>query len=137
MRIALAVVGLACCIIGSLAGCRGSSGACGNLLITALKSPDGIRTAVLFERDCGATTGFSTQLSVIPTAQQPKEGGNVFIADDNHGAAPTDAKGALPVQLRWTSATQLTVIYPATARVFKREPRVDGVTISYGPRALP
>ena len=129
MRIALIIF----CIVAGCSSSGGGGGACGNLTVRALKSPDGIRTAVLFARDCGATTDFSTQLSIVPTAQQPKEGGNVFIADANHGAAATDARGALPVQLRWTSATELAVSYPAAARVYKKETRVDGVTVSYAP----
>jgi len=34
---------------------------CGNDVLTDLPSPDGKYKVVVFQRDCGATTGFSTQ----------------------------------------------------------------------------
>lgn len=50
-------------------------------------SPDGQREAVMFQRDCGATTGYSTQISVLDHGETQVGGGNAFRADDNHGVA--------------------------------------------------
>lgn len=69
----------------SLAAC---DSACANRVLRELPSPDGSRRAVIFDRDCGATTGFSTQVSVVGADDVPAGTGNVFIADSNHGAAP-------------------------------------------------
>src|SRR5687767_10343542 len=39
---------------------------CGNDIQLTVVSPDRKLKAVVFERSCGATTGFSTQVSVLP-----------------------------------------------------------------------
>ena len=44
-------------------------------------------TAVLFDRHCGATTGFTTQVSVVESDKTPFGKGNVFIADGGTKAA--------------------------------------------------
>jgi hypothetical protein len=41
------------------------SGACGNQLYQEVLSPDNKYKAVVFQRDCGATTGFSTRVSIL------------------------------------------------------------------------
>src|SRR5882757_3734258 len=62
---------------------------CENSLLGEYVSPDGTRKIVVFERSCGATTGFSTQASLLKSDQAlPTTAGNLYIADDNHGAAP-------------------------------------------------
>ena len=38
---------------------------CGNEIIEEIKSPDNKYKLVIFQRDCGATTGFSTQISIL------------------------------------------------------------------------
>ena len=65
-----------------------SCGRCGNDEVVRVPSPDAKFEAVVFQRDCGATTGFSTQVSVVTKgASLPNEAGNVFIADTDHGKA--------------------------------------------------
>jgi hypothetical protein len=55
-------------------------------------SPDGKWDVVLMVRNAGATTNYSTQLSVVPAGGRVSREialcrpGNVFIADGNHGA---------------------------------------------------
>ena len=50
-----------------LAGC---SDACSNTPVIRLEAPDGLHTAILFQRDCGATSGFSTQASVLAAGEE-------------------------------------------------------------------
>lgn len=102
---------------------------CRNRIVRAYPSPDGKRTAILFERDCGATVGKSLQVSVLPPNEEPKKGGNAFVADDNHGQAPS-REGSY-VALRWLSASDLLIAYESRARVFKNQAEVDGVAIVY------
>ena len=53
---------------------------CGNEVFEEQLSPDGKLKAVIFQRDCGATTGFSTQISVLNSHKKLKnESGNVFV----------------------------------------------------------
>jgi hypothetical protein len=58
-----------------------SDGLCANVPTATLASPGGRLKGVSFSRNCGATTDFSQQLSVLPaSARLPKDAGNAFIA---------------------------------------------------------
>lgn len=105
---------------------------CANTLIQELESPDGEIRTVVFERDCGATTGFSTQISLLPkNAPVPKEGGNTFIADTDHGEAPAGPWGGPEVELEWTDNRALTIRHHPKARIFKATNNVIGVSVTY------
>lgn len=124
----LPVVCVAICIVFSLSGCR----LCGNTPISEVISPGGMAKAVVFVRSCGATTDFSTHVSVLPAGQKlSNEGGNVFVADSDHGRAPTGPKGQLDVRLRWTAENHLTILFPPGSRVFRSETRVGPLQIDY------
>ena len=52
---------------------------CGNYLHSESYSPNGELKAVTFQRDCGATTGFSTQISILNADDElENEMGNIF-----------------------------------------------------------
>lgn len=110
----------------------GCAGMCGNDVISEAASPGGKARAVVFERDCGATTDFSTQVSVLPSGKQlADEGGNVFTADTDHGGAPAGAKGGPEVRIRWEDSRHLVVKHHSKARVFRAEPRVGDIEVRY------
>ena len=77
---------------------------CGNKVLTDVASPDVHNHAVVFERDCGATTGFSTQVSILPAGRAISDGGNVLIVDDDHGRAPNGPGGGPSVEGRGARA---------------------------------
>jgi hypothetical protein len=86
----------------------------------------------VFGRDCGATTDFSTQVSMIEAgAPLSKSAGNLFIADTDHGKIAAGPGGGPAVQVRWLSEDRLEVAYPKGARVFKQEPVRGKVTVEY------
>jgi hypothetical protein len=92
---------------------------CGNQVVKTVGSPDGKLKVVVFERDCGATTGSSTQVSLLRSSDRlPNKGGNLFIADDDHGAAPNGPGGGPQVGVAWKANRQLLVKYDPRARVF-------------------
>ena len=96
-------------------------GMCGNEVLRTVLSPDGKIKAVLFERDCGATTGYSEQVSLLPAgAALPNEGGDTFVADGDHGAAP----GGPQVQVVWKGNARLLIKHHPKARVFHAKERV-------------
>ena len=96
-------------------------GMCGNRLVAEAISPSRAKKAVLFERSCGATTGFSSQVSVIPaSAELRNASGNAFVADGH----------PVGYELRWVDDSTLQII-GVNGRVFKRESRVSGVAITY------
>ncbi len=51
---------------------------CANTVIAESLSPDSEWKAVLFERSCGATTGYSTQVSLIRSRSDLENDGALF-----------------------------------------------------------
>lgn len=122
-----------CCLSLASAVLMGCS-LCGNSVIADIPSPKGNRHVVVFERDCGATAGFSTQVSVLsPDRTLGNQAGNVFSADDNHGAVHLTSGNVLPIQLSWISNDELVIRYPAGARVFLSKARIGEITITCQP----
>ena len=117
--------------IGGLILLGGCSDVCSNTTIAALDAPDGLHTAIMFQRDCGATTGFSTQVSVLDAGEATSDGGNAFRADDNHGGAAVGDWGGPWAEIRWLNSDHLLVRYAANSRIFEQEEEVAGVRISY------
>jgi hypothetical protein len=109
----------------------GCSDGCQNTELSSARSPDGRWRAVMFQRDCGATTGFSTQVSILPIGKKLKGAGNTFVADDDHGAAARSAWGGPWASLRWIASDQLEVSHDARAHVFKANPTVNSVQIVF------
>ena len=105
---------------------------CANRVISIFVSPDGRRQAVIFERDCGATTGFSTQVSVLPRWSRLRNvAGNILIADSDHGAAPEGPGGGPRVDVAWEGRTKLLISFHRRARVFRARHRMNGVSVRY------
>jgi hypothetical protein len=44
----------------------GSFGACKTIIHSSIPSPGGSKSIVVFEKECGATVGFNTQVSIAP-----------------------------------------------------------------------
>lgn len=105
----------------ALLGCSAAP-LCENVVRARLAAPDGKRDALVFTRACGATTGESVQLSVVPTGQAPEGTGNVLIADGVHASA---------VSARWQGPRVLSVRLPARARTFHTATLAEGVRIVY------
>ena len=108
----------------------GCSDACSNTAHKTVTSPDGTVRAVLFDRDCGATTGFTTQVSIADGDKTPSGKGNVFIADG--GSKPAKWGGPW-ADVSWVKPKHLLVRYDATARVFAQNKTVGDTEISYQP----
>jgi hypothetical protein len=108
------------------------SGLCENTPLAEVPSPGGTRKAVVFQRDCGATTGFSTQVSVLAAGEKLRDnGGNVFVADTDHGAAPSGPGGGPVVEPVWIAEDRLLIRHHRLARVFRSEARVGSVAVVY------
>lgn len=86
---------------------------------------------MLFSSDCGATTGFSVQVSILAPGRIPRGAGNTFVADGDPGAALPGRWGGPWAEMRWTGPRQLQIAYASGARVFERKGQVAGVTVSY------
>lgn len=59
-----------------------TEGMCDNTPIAEYPSPEGRHRVIVFERSCGATTGFSPQASLLDADEELDLGsGNLFISD--------------------------------------------------------
>lgn len=102
----------------ALAGCDIVD--CGDRVLNVARSPDGRHAAAIFRRDCGATTGFSTQVSLAPNESTPDGSGNLLILGDEPG-----------VSAQWLGRDRLLISYRRGARVFRQVSVRDGVRIVY------
>ena len=109
----------------------GCSDACSNTLVSSSTAPDGQHRAALFQRNCGATTGFSTQISLATSDEEQTGAGNAFRADDDHGAARVGAWGGPWAEVKWLAADHLLVRYAAKSRIFRQADQVNGVRLTY------
>ena len=77
--------------------------------------------AVVFGRSCGATTGVSTQVSILAAGEGlPNEGGNIC------------GVGGFPqVELRWAGINELVVAHHGGAKLFNAVQSFEGVNIRY------
>ncbi|MER2526460.1 MAG: hypothetical protein ABTR07_00880 [Candidatus Competibacter denitrificans] len=100
------------------------SNLCGNEIFQEIAAPKGRFKAVLFQRDCGATTGFSTQVSLIPVdAPLPNESGNVFVTNGH----PQDTQ----INLQWRTPENLLIRNGVSLKTVKQEAFYQGIRIDY------
>lgn len=106
--------------------------ACGNTIINSTSSPDENYKIVIFERNCGATTGFSTQVSIMPSNEElGSKGGNIFLADDNQGQAKINESGCIDLEAEWLTSSTVVIRYDSSAAVYKEEKKYKGIEIEY------
>jgi hypothetical protein len=87
---------------------------CGTQIFQEVYSPDNDYKAVVFQRDCGATTGFTTQISILKASKElPNNIGNIFAMDGH-----PDWTNA---QLHWDTNRSLSVSYSESYRVFTQK----------------
>ena len=94
---------------------------CANEVSQTVVSPSGKLKAVVFNRNCGATTGFNTQVSIQSASEPlPDEGGNILILG-----------GTVPLKIEWRSDSTLHLSGLGTATVFQQAYSVAGVSVNY------
>lgn len=88
-------------------------------------SPKGNAKAVLFEIDCGATTGSNRQISIVPS--------NTDLAGKNPKLPKSffGASGAPQVKMNWLTSDRLEIHYPEDATIFRMKNVSSGVIIEY------
>lgn len=97
---------------------------CENDLAAESESPDKQYKAVIFQRDCGATTGFSTQISILGTNEElGNESGNILTADGH----PDENN----FKISWVNLAVLLVKNTQGAKIFKKESSLEKVEIRY------
>ena len=75
---------------------------------------------VVFCRDCGATTGFNSQGSIIGAGEHlPDEAGTIFITDKDEAT------------VSWIEPDRVVVTFKGTGPDFKLEKQFQVITIDY------
>jgi len=93
---------------------------CGNDVYRGYPSPNGKLKAVVFERDCGATSPFSTQVSILGRDERLENvPGNAFVGSDAGSAPLTDHSTMEKFEVRWLDDDHMLIRYDA--RGFSRE----------------
>lgn len=94
---------------------------CGNDEVREVVSPDGKFKAVKFRRSCGATTGYSTHVSILPASRQiPNKAGNILVVEDE----PT-------IAIRWIDDRHLAISKGEAKTTFLQLPAFQGIQITY------
>jgi hypothetical protein len=92
---------------------------CGNDINQKIPSPNGENVAYIFERSCGATTGFSPQLSVLDNDEEfQNESGNTFRSNKEFS-------------VEWLNENNLKVIYDISSEINKMDKKVNGIMVQY------
>lgn len=109
-----------------------NQGMCENKIIQSIESPDSIRKVVVFERDCGATTDFSTQISIIKNGEHlENKSGNIFSADSDNGNAEIDENRLVYIKVLWLDSLTLLIEYDSKARIFNNKSDYKDISINY------
>ena len=104
---------------------------CENKVLQEELAPNKTQKAVVFQRQCGALGGTSTQVSVLPTSAQPFAGGNIFSADTNTDPSLETPEGSPAIAVKWVGEQELQIAHDARVRVFQSEKELGNVTITY------
>ena len=98
---------------------------CGTTIYDRAISPDGNNQAVVFEVDCGATTGFNRHVSIVSS------GTNLQERNPELPEGFLALRGAHEIKLNWLAVDRLEVHYPIDAETFRIESKSKGVAIEY------
>ena len=94
---------------------------CGNEIVKEVYSPGKKVKAIVFKRDCGATTGTSNHLSILNAdmALENQEG-NTFVVDEGE-----------IINIYWENERQLIVYYDSLARTFEMKGSLEDISVEY------
>ncbi|MGG3889738.1 DUF5412 family protein [Metabacillus fastidiosus] len=92
---------------------------CGNKIVQKVSSPNSEKVAYIFTRDCGATTGFSPQLSILDKDDKfQNKSGNTFRTNNDFS-------------IEWLDNKHLKVIYHKSSKIYEMDKKVNGVKVEY------
>lgn len=106
---------------------------CGNQIVSEQISPDRKFKCVVFVRDCGATTGFSTQVSIIRRNEKLRDDdtGNVLTIDDHYYGGKINKFGGADVKVEWVTSKRVLLRFDGEAEVGTNENKIKGIEIMY------
>lgn len=97
---------------------------CNDELKSTLTSPDRKLSAAIFKRNCGATTGYTTHVSLIKALEESemeisKASNTIAIVDNSNN-----------IDIKWRSNNELHVIYKDN-EFYKKISLIKGIKIRY------
>lgn len=107
---------------------------CGTKLAESKLSPNGKLKILVFSVNCGATSDFSTQISLVDSDYILKndDAGNIFSADSDHGKAKmNEGREIIELKTNWINNNSIEIEYPKNARIFKNDDERNDVEIIY------
>jgi hypothetical protein len=119
----IALAGLVFLAVYGLVGC------CSDRVLLRLPSPDGLVVVTLFDRDCGATADYSTNVSLgRPSDGRGNDAFFIFVA-----------KGRREVSIRWAGAKSLYVECDRCSRdtIFRQVTTLGDIDVHYSLPAAP
>jgi Family of unknown function (DUF5412) len=107
---------------------------CDNEVIETKGSPDGQKKAVVFVKNCGATTDWMVEASILNNADEvnDRSDGNALKIDADHGKAwPLGIRGWPIITLEWKDEKTLILHYSKDSRIYEEDSSVEGVSIQF------
>ena len=97
--------------------------ACNTIVRSLTPAPDGKKSLVIFQKECGATVGFNTQASIAPTGEDfSTETSPAFLV----------VSGERVIVARWADDNTVEISsIPGKDRAFKNDQRVGNVKVLY------
>tara|TARA_R110001606_G_scaffold334961_1_gene482946 strand:- start:12 stop:407 length:396 start_codon:yes stop_codon:yes gene_type:complete len=97
-----------------------SDNMCDNTIIATKFSPNQNNKIVLFERSCGATTGFSTQVSILEKEND--------LENENSAILITEKDS---LNIKWINDDEVSIEIKKNSEVFKKQNHFNGIKINY------
>jgi len=107
---------------------------CTNGVLDSSNSPDQQYKVVIFGRNCGATTDFSTHVSVLTVNENTDKlsTGNILIIDSNNGQDSSKNREGGPVVIsQWEGPKTLIITFNSKARSYQKVQRYKDIEIRY------
>ncbi len=137
----LAVLALALLVAGGGLALRAfeGGGPCGDELVATDTAPRHEYQAIVFVRNCGATTTFGTHVSIVEQGARldNDDVGNILAIDaaccldPRSRVLPRNSVGGPLATARWLGPDTLAVTFPSGVRVFRQALVQRGVHIVY------
>jgi Family of unknown function (DUF5412) len=111
------------------------SATCGNLITSADLSPDKNYKLVVFVRDCGATTGKSTQVAIMRSDKSlsDEDSGNVLVLGDRYAVGQFNKYGGPEVKVSWLSDDSVLVEFDRGVETFTKLDSLNEIKFVYQP----
>lgn len=104
-------------------------GDCSNHIFKQINNSNSSYKIIKFDRECGATTGNSIQLSVIKYYDSlPNEGGNIFISNSKVGGY---IEHDTSVQFSWINHAAILIRYDKDLDIYKKDSIVNNIKVIY------